>query len=197
MIDILLIFLCFAAALLAVAILLQPDRFVVTRAAVIDASPQKVFACINNLRNWESWSPWAKLDPNAATSYDGPAAGPGAVFDWSGNKNVGAGRMTIVGSQPNARVDIRLDMRKPFKASNDVSFILTPEGRGAEASAGWLTRALGFDKSASGAKTLVTWSMSGNAGFIGKAMNLLMNCDKMVGGQFEQGLANLNALFNK
>jgi hypothetical protein len=156
-----------------------------------------VFACINNLRNWESWSPWAKLDPNAQTHFDGPAAGPGAVFEWSGNNAVGAGRMTIVDSRPNARVDIRLDMRKPIKASNDVSFILTPEGRGAEASAGWFARALGFDKSASDVKTLVTWSMSGNAGFIGKAMNLLMNCDKMVGGQFEQGLANLNALFNK
>lgn len=192
-----LIVICFIAALLIFSILLQPSGFVVTRSAVIDAAPQAVFAKINNFRNWESWSPWAKLDPNAQTRYDGPAAGRGAVFEWSGNKTVGAGRMMIVDSQPNARVDIRLDMREPFAASNDVSFILTPEGREAEASAGWLTRALGFGKSTSRAKTLVTWSMSGNAGFVGKAMNLLMNCDKMVGGQFEKGLANLNALFHK
>ena len=98
MTGLLLIVLFYGAALLALAVYLQPNSFVVRREAVINAPPRQVFAAINNLRNWESWSPWAKLDPNAETQYEGPAAGPGAAFEWSGDKNVGAGRMTIVDS---------------------------------------------------------------------------------------------------
>lgn len=196
MTGLLLIFLCFCVALLAIAIFLQPDRYVVTRSAVIDAAPDKVFRAINNLRNWESWSPWAALDPQAAISYDGPAVGPGAAFEWSGNKNVGAGRLTIVDSHANGRVDIKLDMRKPFAASNDVSFILTPDGDGAAPDQGWLARTFGFGGK-SAARTHVAWSMSGRAGLIAKAINLVANRDRMVGGQFEKGLANLNALLAK
>lgn len=186
------IFLVIAVA--ALAIHLQPDRFVVTRSALIDAAPEKVFAAINNLRNWDSWSPWANLDPNATASFEGPAAGPGAAFEWSGDKSVGAGRMTIVDSRPTERVDIKLDMRKPFKGSNDISFALAPDG--ADVAGSWLARAFGVGRK-SRVRTHVTWTMSGQADFISKAVNLAMNCDKMVGGQFEKGLANLNAHLSK
>ncbi len=166
----------FGAALLAAAILLQPDRFVVTRSAVIDAGAPEVFRHINELRNWQAWSPWAKLDPQSHADYQGPAEGAGAAFEWSGDKKVGVGRMQIVDSQPFEHVSIRMEIQKPFSATNDLRFQLTPEAQ---------------------ERTKVTWTMSGRNTFISKAMNLFMNCDKVVGGQFEAGLANLNALCRK
>lgn len=171
----LLVILYFAMAALAAWIIMQPNRFVVTRSAVVDAPPEEVFRHINELRDWERWSPWAKLDPAARNSYEGPAAGAGAAFEWSGDKKVGAGRMTIIDSRPFESVDIKLDMRKPFAASNDVSFRLAPEGE----------------------RTRVTWTMSGPNTLLSKAMGLVVNCDKICGDQFEAGLANLNALFAK
>ncbi|MBI1980824.1 MAG: SRPBCC family protein [Methylocystis sp.] len=184
-----------AAALLALAVYLQPSRFVVRREAVIDAPPRQVFAAINNLRNWESWSPWAKLDPSAETHYEGPAAGAGAAFEWSGDKRIGAGRMTVVDSRPGERIDIRLEMRKPFVAANDVTFVLSPEGEATQER--WLARALGFAGGSAPRKTRVVWSMSGDAGFMSKAMNVFMSRDKMIGAQFEKGLENLGALLSK
>ncbi|MEF3367673.1 SRPBCC family protein [Methylocystis sp. 9N] len=192
--TLLLFVICLIVAVAALAIHLQPDRFVVTRSALIDAAPEKVFAAINNLRNWDSWSPWANLDPHATASFEGPAAGPGAAFEWSGDKSVGAGRMTIVDSRPTERVDIKLDMRKPFKGSNDISFALAPDGE--DVAGSWLARAFRVGRK-SPARTHVTWTMSGQADFVSKAVNLAMNCDKMVGGQFEKGLANLNAHLSK
>lgn len=184
----------FGMALIAAAIVLQPDRFVITRSAVIDAPPDIVFRHINELRNWEAWSPWAKLDPHAKTSYAGPPAGAGAIFEWSGDKSVGAGRMTIIDSRPNESINIKLDMQKPFVASNDVSFALTPEDGAAAGGEPWIAQALGVGGAqASGVRTRVIWTMSGPASFLSKAMNLVMNRDRMVGGQFEKGLANLNA----
>lgn len=195
MTDLLLLVICIGAALLALAIFVQPNSFEVRREAVIDAPPRKVFAAINNLRNWESWSPWAKLDPNAETRYEGPGAGPGAAFEWSGDKKIGAGRMTIVDSQPGARVALDLDMRKPFTATSNVTFVLSPDGEANEDR--WLARALGFGGGSGTGKTHVVWSMSGKASLIGRAMNIFMSRDKMIGAQFEKGLANLGALLSK
>jgi uncharacterized protein YndB with AHSA1/START domain len=194
MTGLLFIVICYGAALLALAVYLQPDRFVVRREAVINAPPRQVFAAINNLRNWESWSPWAKLDPSAETRYEGPAAGPGAAFEWAGDKNVGAGRMTIVDSRPSERVDLRLDMRKPFASANDVTFFLAPDG---ELTKGrWLARTLGLGDDSAARKTHVVWSMSGNASLASKAMNIFISRDKMIGDQFEKGLENLGAHLN-
>ena len=172
----LLVILYFAMAALAAAIVMQPNNFVVARSAVIDAPPDEVFSHINDLHKWRAWSPWARLDPNATNRFEGPEAGAGASLDWSGNNKIGAGRMTILDSRPSESVAIKLDFRKPFKASNDVSFRLAPEPD---------------------ARTKVTWTMSGRNTLIAKAMNLVMNFDKMIGGQFESGLANLNAVFAK
>ncbi len=172
----LLVILYFALAALAAWIIMRPNRFVVTRWRIVDAPPQEVFRHIDELRNWQAWSPWAKLDPAATNTYEGPAAGAGAVFAWSGDKKVGAGRMTIIDSRPFESVDIKLEMSKPFAASNDVSFRLSPEESG---------------------RTKVTWTMSGPSTLVSKAMNLFMNFDKTLGGRFEAGLANLNALVAK
>jgi len=195
MASLLLIVICYGAALLALAIFLQPDNFVVRREAVINAPPRQVFAAINNLHNWEFWSPWAKLDPNAKTHYEGPSAGPGAAFEWSGDKKVGAGRLTIVDSRPSERVELRLDMRKPFAAVNDVTFFLAPDGEVTQGR--WLARTLGFGGDSATRKTHVVWSMSGNANLASRAMNIFMSRDKMIGEQFEKGLENLGAHLSK
>jgi hypothetical protein len=115
----LLVILYFAMAAVAAVIIMQPDRFVVTRAAVIDAPPERVFGHINDLRKWEAWSPWARLDPAAQNSFEGPAAGPGAAFEWAGDRKVGAGRMTIVGSRPFESVDIKLEAHPGFRGDEN------------------------------------------------------------------------------
>ena len=151
---------------------MQPADFRVVRSANIAATPAAVFERLNDFQKWNDWSPWAKLDPNAKNSFEGPAAGVGAKLLWSGNNEVGEGTMTITDSKPSERVLMKLEFIRPFAATSTTEFILKPEGAG----------------------TAVTWSMSGRNNFIGKAVGLFMNCDKMVGGQFEQGFANLKAL---
>lgn len=163
------------AAIVAVFIVVvatRPAEFRVSRSATIPAAPAEVFAHVNDLHNWEAWSPWAKLDPQAKGTYDGPRAGEGASFAWSGNSEVGEGRMTITESRPHELLRLRLEFVKPFKATNEAEFTFQPQGE----------------------QTLVTWSMSGRNNFMSKAVGLFMDCEKMVGGQFEQGLANLTSV---
>lgn len=166
-----LILLVFVGALL-VFISRQPERFLVERSARVEAPLDVVFAQVNDLHNWEHWSPWAKRDPQMQNVYEGPSAGVGAVHRWAGDKQVGEGSMTIVHSQPHQQVDIELAFLKPFRATHQVVFRFEPEGDG----------------------TRVTWSMSGRNNFMAKAMHLAMNMDKMCGGDFEQGLAQLKGL---
>ncbi len=151
---------------------LQPEDFRVSRSATIAAPPATVFEQVNNLQKWNAWSPWARLDPNARNTFEGPPAGVGAAYGWAGNSEVGEGKMTITESQPPDRVVMRLEFVKPFVATSTTEFTLKPEGPG----------------------TAMTWSMAGKNNFVGKCMSLMMNCDKMVGGQFEQGFSNLNAV---
>ena len=151
---------------------MQPDDFKISRSLAVAASPQKVFDQVNDFHNWQAWSPWVKLDPNAKIKFEGPDAGLGAVFKWSGNQQVGEGSNTITESRPGELIKIKLDFLKPFQATNTAEFTFVPEGQ----------------------TTIVTWSMYGKNNFVGKAMSLLMNCDKMVGGQFEKGLASLKAV---
>ncbi|HEY3899429.1 MAG TPA: SRPBCC family protein [Chthoniobacter sp.] len=166
--------------LLAVVVLLvafviivatRPSQFRVTRRGAIEAPPEVVFPQINNLHNWEAWSPWAKMDSTAKNSYDGPLEGVGSSFAWAGNKS-GAGRMTITESKPHELVRFRLEFLKPFKATNVAEFTILPEG----------------------GQTVVTWSMSGTNNFMAKAVGLFMDCDKMCGGFFEKGLADMKAI---
>jgi hypothetical protein len=124
---------------------------------------------VNELHKWDAWSPWAKLDPNAKNTFEGPPAGTGAVMCWAGNKNVGEGSMTITESCANELVQFRLEFLKPFKGTNTAEFIFKPQGD----------------------QTHVTWSMYGENNFLSKVIGIFINCEKMVGGQFEQGFANL------
>ncbi len=157
---------------LAVVVVLRPDEFKVTRSATIAAPPEVVFEQVNNLQKWNAWSPWAKMDPNAKNTFEGPPSGLGASFAWAGNNKVGEGSMKITESRANERVRFDLEFVKPFKASNITEFTFASQGN----------------------QTVVTWTMSGKNNFIGKLFGLIMNCDKMVGGQFEQGLANMKVI---
>jgi len=151
---------------------MRPSNFRVTRSASIPASSAAVFPHVNNLHKFQDWSPWAKMDPAAKTAFEGPPEGTGAAFRWAGNKNVGEGRMILTESRPNELIRFRLEFIKPFAGTNTAEFTFQPEGN----------------------QTTVTWSMSGKNNFLMKAVGMFLNCDKMVGGQFEQGLANLKAV---
>lgn len=156
----------------AIVVAFLPPAFRYARSTSIDAPPSAAFAQVNDLHRWLEMSPYAKLDPAAKYTFEGPAESVGASVAWTGNNAVGAGRMTITESRPDEYVRMRLEFLKPFAATHTAEFIFAPEGRGTEA----------------------TWSMSGRNSFMFRALGLIMNCDKMIGGQFEEGLANMKRI---
>jgi uncharacterized protein YndB with AHSA1/START domain len=156
---------------LVVVVALQPSTFRIARSTTIAAPPSAVFAQVNDFRKWEAWNPWGKIDPAMKQSYDGAPSGTGAVYTWTGNKEVGEGRMTIIESRPNELVRVKLEFFKPFAATNTAEFTFKPEGD----------------------QTVVTWSMFGDNNFMAKAAHLFMNMDKMLGDQFEKGLASMKS----
>lgn len=160
-----------AIAVFAVIVAMQPSEFRVVRSSTVIASAPDVFAQVNDFRKWEAWSPWAKLDPAAKATFQGPPAGEGAVFAWSGNDKVGEGRMTLTDSRAAELVRIRVDFVKPFAGTSTSEFRFKPEG----------------------AQTAVTWTSSGTNTFIGKAICLFANMDRMLGGDMEKGLAQLRS----
>jgi len=167
--------LAFIAILFIIVIAGRPDEFTVTRAARMAPPPEKIFPHVNDLHQWEAWSPWAKLDPNAKNTFSGAEAGSGAAMAWDGNKKVGTGKMTVTESQPNGLIRLRLDFQKPMQATNTAEFTFRPEG----------------------GQTVVTWSMSGKNCAMGKVIGLFMDFEKMCGCQFEKGLASLKSVVEK
>ena len=159
-------------AVFAVVVALQPSEYRVARSTTVSAQAPDVFAQVNDFHNWEAWSPWAKLDPAAKTTFEGPAAGQGAVFAWFGNDKVGEGRMTLTESRPAELVKIRIDFVKPFAGTSTSEFNFKPAGN----------------------QTAVTWAMSGQRNFLEKAMCLFVSMDKMLGGEFEKGLAQMKSV---
>jgi len=157
---------------LVAIIIVQPSEYRVSRTLTMTAPAHEIFAQLNDFHRWEAWSPWAKLDPKAKLSFEGPIAGKGAIFAWSGNSKVGEGRMTMVESTPDSLVRARTDFVKPFVGSSYSEFTLRPEG----------------------AVTAVSWTMFGENDFIGKAMCLVVSMDKMLGGEMEKGLASIKGL---
>lgn len=155
-----------------IVVAMQPSTFRISRSATMAAPPAAIFPHINELKKWQPWSPWMKLDPNAKSTFEGPAGGKGAVMTWAGNNEVGEGKMTIVESKPNELVRFQLEFYKPMAGVSEAEFTFKPEGE----------------------QTTVTWAMSGTNDFIGRAMCLIMDMDKMVGGQFENGLASIKAI---
>lgn len=151
---------------------IQPAEFSISRSVSINASPAKVYGIASNFQNWSKWNPWAAQDPSMKTTFEGPQSGSGAILSWSGNDKVGEGRMTITDAKPNESVSIKLEFIKPWTTTNQVDYAIKAESEGCSFS----------------------WTMSGKHQFIGKAISLLMNMDKMVGADFERGLASLKAL---
>ena len=147
----------------------RPDSFRIERSALVKASPEKIYPLITDFSKWQTWSPWEKKDPAMKRSQSGPASGVGAVYDWEGNKDVGSGRMEVVEATPSSRIRIKLDFLKPFEAHNVAEFSLTPKGD----------------------QTEVVWAMSGPQPLMAKIMSLFFSMEKMVGPDFEQGLAAL------
>jgi hypothetical protein len=164
-----------AVILFVVVVAMQPADFRVVRSATIAAPPQAVFVQVNDFHNWDGWSPWNKLDPNMKTTYEGPPAGIGAKYFWAGDSNVGEGSMTITESKPDELVRIDLQFIRPFAGSNTSEFTFQPQGE----------------------QTTVTWSMDGKLNFVTKGMNLFMSMEKMIGDQFEQGLAQMKSVVEK
>jgi hypothetical protein len=155
---------------LAAYVATRPAEFRIARSRAVAAPPEVVHAYVNDFRKWPEWSSWEGKDPALKRSYSGAPAGQGAVYAWVGNKEVGEGRMTIVDSRPPTSVTIRLEFLKPFTATATAQFEIVPTGSG----------------------TGVTWAMTGRRGFMEKAFSAVMDMDKLIGGEFEKGLAALD-----
>jgi uncharacterized protein YndB with AHSA1/START domain len=167
---------------IAIAIVLflassKPDSFTVRRSAVVQAPAERIFPLINNFHQWTRWSPWENRDPALKRNYSGAESGKGAVYAWDGNKNVGSGRMEILDASSPSKITIKLDFFKPFEAHNTAEFTFVPER--------------------DAAATNVIWVMRGPSSFMSKVMQVFMDFDKMIGRDFEAGLANLKALTEK
>lgn len=159
-----------SVGLLAAYIASRPKAFRIQRARTIAATPEQLFALVHDFHAWGAWSPWEKLDPAMERTYEGPSAGEGAVYRWSGAKS-GAGSMQITGVTPGERVEIDLRFTKPIAADNRTVFAFEPQG----------------------ASTRVTWTMSGERNFASKAFDTFFNMDKLVGRDFDKGLEAMEA----
>lgn len=163
------------AAVIAIILIVasfQSDEMNVSRSTTMAAPPEAVFKVVNDFRQWDNWSPWTKLDPKMTKTLEGPPEGVGAKYHWSGNNEVGEGTTTLVESKSPEKVAMRIDMVRPMAGSCDAQFTFAPEGTG----------------------TRVTWAMQSKKPFIGKVFGLFVDCEKMCGDQFSEGLANLKKI---
>src|ERR1041384_7135810 len=153
----------------------RPDTFRVQRSASIKAPADRIFALINDYRNWPQWSPYENRDPEMKRTFGGAPSGKGAKYAWEGNKNVGSGEMEIIDTAPPNKILIKLDFMKPFEAHNIAEFTLDPRGDA----------------------TNVTWAMHGPVPLMAKVMHMVMDIDKMVGNDFAAGLQKMKATAEK
>jgi uncharacterized protein YndB with AHSA1/START domain len=163
-----------AAAVILIVAATKPDMFNIQRSASINAPPEKIFPLVSDLHSHSAWNPFDK-DQSLKRDYSGAPNGKGAVYAWEGNRKSGTGRIEIIDAAPSSKLTMKLDMFAPFKAHNTVDFTFDPKG----------------------GSTNVTWAMRGLQPYMAKIMSTFINCDKMVGGQFEVGLANLKAIVEK
>jgi hypothetical protein len=164
-----------AVIVILVIAVTRPDAFSISRSATMNASADKVFPLLNDFHNWPAWSPWEKLDPALKRTHSGAPSGKGAIYEWVGNKKVGEGRMEITESVPSSKIIIKLDFIKPFSANNTTEFSLNGQGN----------------------STNVSWTMTGKQPFMFKVMSIFMSMDKMVGKDFEAGLASIKEIAEK
>jgi uncharacterized protein YndB with AHSA1/START domain len=174
-IAIIAVVLAIAIAVVLILAATKPDTFAVQRSATVRAPPEKIFALINDFHQWGSWSPYEHKDPAMKRTFSGTESGKGAVYAWDGDKNVGTGRMEILEASAPSKILIKLDFYTPFEAHNMAEFTMLPQGDA----------------------TNVSWRMHGPAPFMARIMHVFINIDKMVGKDFEAGLANLKRLTEK
>lgn len=172
MLKLILILVVFAIAVALIIAAFKPKTFRIYRTVILPVSPDKIFPHINDFHNWADWSPWSKKDLEMKVTYSGPTNGKGAIYEWSGNKNVGSGRMEILESIAPTLVVIKLDFITPFEGHNKSSFALQAVAEG----------------------TKIVWAMDGPMGFIHKLFSLFVSMDKMIGKDFEEGLASLKTV---
>jgi carbon monoxide dehydrogenase subunit G len=153
----------------------RPGTMRVERQTTIQAPPDRIFTLINDFHNWTAWSPWEKMDPDMKRTYPGMQSGKGAAYEWTGNSDVGSGRMEITDVAPPSRITIDVEFNEPFAAHNVSEFTLVPQGNA----------------------TTVTWAMSGQNAYMAKLMGIFVDMDDMIGRDFETGLANLKTVAEK
>jgi hypothetical protein len=164
-----------AIAVVLILAAMKPDQFRVQRTAAIKAPPDKIFPLINDFKAWPAWSPYETKDPAMKRTYGATTTGKGAAYSWDGNSQVGAGNMLITDAPAPSKVTLDLNMSRPMEAHNIVDFALVPAGD----------------------TTTVTWAMRGNTPYFAKIIHVFLNMDKMVGGDFEAGLAKLKTVAEK
>lgn len=150
----------------------RPSFFRYERSGVINAPADKIFPYLSDFKLGGEWSPYEKVDPNLKRNFIGSGTEVGSVMEFEGNSEAGSGRLEMLKIVPNQAVDIKLIMTQPMHVENLIQYSLIPEAEG----------------------TRFTWVMSGDGGFMSKLIGVLVDCEKMVGGQFEQGITNLKAL---
>ena len=153
----------------------RPGNFHIQRSTHIAASAEKIYPYLSDFHKGQLWSPYEKKDPAMQRSFSGAENGRGSIYEFAGNREVGKGRLEIVETQEPTRVVLTLDMREPMQGHNVVTYSIRPDGAGSE----------------------VSWAMDGDCNFFGKLMGVFFNMDKMIGGDFATGLANLKTLVEK
>jgi uncharacterized protein YndB with AHSA1/START domain len=169
------VMLAIAIAIVLITAATKPGTFRIERSATINAPAEKIFAVLSDFHQWRGWSPWETKDPDMKRTYGGAERGKGAVYGWEGDKNVGTGRMEILQADAPSKLAIKLDFFTPFEAHNTAEFTMLPQGNA----------------------TNVHWVMHGPAPFISKLTQVFISFDKMIGKDFEAGLANLKQLTEK
>jgi uncharacterized protein YndB with AHSA1/START domain len=169
------VILAIAIAAILVLATTKPGTLRVQRSVSIKAPPEDIFPLISDFRQWRNWSPYEHKDPAMKRTYGGAERGKGAVYAWEGDKNVGSGRMEILEASAPQKIAIKLDFFKPFEGHNTAEFTMLPQGD----------------------VTNLTWTMTGPAVFMSKLIQVFMNLDRMIGRDFETGLANLKKLTEK
>lgn len=150
----------------------KPNRFRVERSIGIAAPAGKIFPLLEDLRQQRFWSPWEQKDPDMKRTYSGAERGVGAIYEWDGDRNIGAGRQEIIAVTPSEKIEARIEFFRPMQASNRFEFLLEPAGNG----------------------TRVTWAIFGPMPFMSRVMSIFMSFDKMIGSEFEKGLSELKQL---
>ncbi|WP_026602729.1 SRPBCC family protein [Methylomonas sp. 11b] len=175
MIKTILIVLAMAIVCILIYAATKPDNFRVQRSISIRATPETIFPLINDLHSMQTWSAWEKVDPGMKRTYSGAASGPGSIYEWEGNQEIGQGRIEILDAAAPAKITIRMDFIKPFPARNTLEFVLQAEA----------------------GSTRVTQAIFGPSPYISKVMSLVFSMDKMIGGKFAESLAELKTIAEK